>query len=90
MAMMRPNDTQPAGIVSVAILNDKLNAVLAVDKEKSQMRVGPGMDLNQLFKHATANNMSVQVRAGCLLCRVFWMVWTRKFRVLLLQQSHQQ
>jgi hypothetical protein len=61
---MGPNDKQNAGVLSVAILNDKLNGVLAVDPAAHTMTVGAGMDMNQLFKHATDNKMSVQVRPG--------------------------
>jgi FAD/FMN-containing dehydrogenase len=56
------NDTAPTGVLSVAILNDKLDRVVGVDAAKHQLTVGTGMDLNKLFKAATDNKMSVQVR----------------------------
>lgn len=61
--MMRPGVDAGVntGVLSVALLNDKLNSVLSVDSAKHQMRVGPGMDMGRLFKAATANEMSVQL-----------------------------
>lgn len=74
IAMMRDGVDAPApGVLSLGILNEKLNGVIAVDAEKHQMRVGAGMDMNGLFKAATANSMSVQVR-GCV-CFVYACAW---------------
>jgi FAD/FMN-containing dehydrogenase len=56
------NSVHPSSdVFSVAILNDKLDQVVAVDAAKHQMTVGAGMDMNKLFKHATENSMSVQL-----------------------------
>jgi FAD/FMN-containing dehydrogenase len=55
-------DKPAGGVLSLALLNDRLNTVLAVDPAKHQMRVGAGMDMKALFLAAAANKMSVQVR----------------------------
>jgi hypothetical protein len=49
--------------VTVNVLHDKLNRVLAVDKAANTMRVGAGMDLNELTAEATKAGMSVRVGA---------------------------
>lgn len=56
------NATASPGVYSLAILNEKLNAVLAANHKKHVLRVGSGMDSGKLLREATAHNMSVQVR----------------------------
>ncbi len=68
MALPAAADAPPAGVFAVGLLNSKLDSVLAVDTEKSQMRVGTGMDLNGLYAAATANKMSVVVSSPSFLC----------------------
>jgi L-gulonolactone oxidase len=50
-------------LLTVTVLNDGLNKVLKVDKQANTMRVGAGMDLNELTYHATQQGMSVRVGA---------------------------
>jgi hypothetical protein len=63
-ALPRAGAVPVPGVLSVGLMNDGLNTVLAVDKAGHRMRVGAGMDLNRLFQVATDNGMSVQVGAG--------------------------
>jgi FAD/FMN-containing dehydrogenase len=48
--------------VSVAVLQTRLNKVLAVDRKAWTIRVQPGMRFTELLKEATNLGMSVQVR----------------------------